>query len=115
MRISDWSSDVCSSDLEQRIVIIANLGLPARDRRGAGIIGRDHLGQLAARCGLAAQILQITLAKGHVHRGRLEVAERSDCAFPARSEEHPSELQSLMRISYAVFCFTQKKRECDNR
>src|SRR3546814_3222231 len=55
--------------IEQRIVIIANLGLPSRDRRGAGIIGRDHLGPLAAR-----------------------------------SEEHTSELQSLMRISYAVSC-----------
>src|SRR3546814_7708069 len=80
MRISDWSSDVCSSDLvsggppriksERRDDRIAERGQPERER------------QIAA--------------------GR--VGERTG----RRSEEHTSELQSLMRISYAVFCLTKK-------
>src|SRR3546814_9723428 len=73
--------------VEQRIVIVVNLGLPARDGRGAGVIGGDDLGQQAAGGRLAAQILQVSLAEIHVDLGRLEV----------RSEEHTSELQSLMR------------------
>src|SRR3546814_2870200 len=42
--------------------------------------------------------------------GRLDEGERLDVAQPERSEEHTSELQSLMRISYAVFCLKKKKK-----
>src|SRR3546814_3432526 len=100
MRISDWSSDVCSSDLRYvpirqclragalRIRMLRSRGVdsPPRDRRGDRAIrgkGRDQAQDMAA------------------HRG----------AGTARSEEHTSELQSLMRISYAVFCLKKKKNK----
>src|SRR3546814_5043547 len=101
MRISDWSSDVCSSDLvdgdRQRQVVALpqllkdQLGEPARvaedDRRA---VPRDHLHHL-------------------MHRPAPRMPRPRHRAFGQRSEEHTSELQSLMRISYAVFCLKKKK------
>src|SRR3546814_1067366 len=46
---------------------------------------------------------------------RWALETRSDCTVPARSEEHTSELQSLMRISYAVFCLKKKKKNKRNK
>src|SRR3546814_6148668 len=102
MRISDWSSDVCSSDLTSfRLARRARfrrcfLGLL---RRGClRLRGRGRLRTIAARL----RGLQIGLrARARVQRlfGGLR-----------RSEEHTSELQSLMRISYAVFCLKKKKK-----
>src|SRR3546814_2102761 len=95
MRISDWSSDVCSSDL-----VGQRLGL-------AGI--RPHAA--AAEGGAAARVVNgddgLQAAQGIVTEDDLLVAVE----FPVlenRSEEHTSELQSLMRISYAVFCLKKK-------
>src|SRR3546814_10900628 len=89
MRISDWSSDVCSSDLPM------TLSFPdlAPDGRivlltGAGISKESGLDTFRDPDGVWA-------------RHRIE-----DVA--TRSEEHTSELQSLMRISYAVFCWKKK-------
>src|SRR3546814_4961326 len=85
MRISDWSSDVCSSDLIPRRARRAGAGDP-RVRAAARL---DELGRAADRgAGVRAR--------------RAFIAQR-------RSEEHTSELQSLMRISYAVFCLKKKK------
>src|SRR3546814_6277133 len=82
MRISDWSSDVCSSDLSaapgNRTVCNGNRGRDSAD------IGR-RLSQAAS--------------------GR-----RKSGLFLPRSEEHTSELQSLMRISYAVLCLKKNKK-----
>src|SRR3546814_7651634 len=89
MRISDWSSDVCSSDLPRLHGlhdVAALLGRP-----GAGI--DEHTGA-AHRC---------IVALAHV---RAEGAD--EIQMQRRSEEHTSELQSLMRISYAVFCLKNK-------
>src|SRR3546814_8411164 len=84
MRISDWSSDVCSSDLQN----IQSLG------------GRVHIQSRPGQGSSFILTLPLTLAvlDGMV----LRVGEQS------RSEEHTSELQSLMRISYAVFCLKKK-------
>src|SRR3546814_7291207 len=96
MRISDWSSDVCSSDLFQLSCRQATI----RKRRRAAtmaevtIKGRD--GSFKAYLALP----RTTPAAGVV------VAQE---IFGVRSEEHTSELQSLMRISYAVFCLKKKK------
>src|SRR3546814_6805559 len=91
MRISDWSSDVCSSDLL----------FDRRLRRG-----RLFLGPLAFRAAWLGRCLRIS--------GRLQAHDR-DAFIPIvrrfRSEEHTSELQSLMRISYAVFCLKKKKKQ----
>src|SRR3546814_4431168 len=104
MRISDWSSDVCSSDLDSQ--------KPAGNggRRDPEPPGRCH-----RTPGHPCRIRQIK-RKVHCKRRRLAAGNGRRTAGPLtrqrhhrRSEEHTSELQSLMRISYAVFCVTKKK------
>src|SRR3546814_1573203 len=118
MRISDWSSDVCSSDLQacpaghrggdragnraqhapkcRKLQGTGNFKERAGKERGSrekpGEVGEGRGSGLAA--GAAAQRLGL---------------QRNVAAH--RSEEHTSELQSLMRISYAVFCLKKKKQE----
>src|SRR3546814_7493914 len=110
MRISDWSSDVCSSDL---------LDLRARaqilDRRDAFrdlIVAEDQRIARAERVGLGEALLHIALER-HVggDAGAAQIGEHAlrTLGRRVRSEEHTSELQSLMRISYAVFCLKKKK------
>src|SRR3546814_2183481 len=82
MRISDWSSDVCSSDLGRGA---ANAASPARQRR--------NLDACEKNCGCRR-------GPGSGGGGCYRTWRRS--------EEHTSELQSLMRISYAVFCLKKK-------
>src|SRR3546814_7854599 len=122
MRISDWSSDVCSSDL-----LFDHLGhaekavLRLRCVR-QHILAATSAGQGVGVDDIVAQTERVGNHRGHrlnpghvdlaelfdpaedavqfaFHRGSLCIADRD-----ARSEEHTSELQSLMRISYAVFC-----------
>src|SRR3546814_6497577 len=104
MRISDWSSDVCSSDLGGALAFS-----PALRRCGGGF--RRH--HLAVRADAACLHLR-RLAR---HRA-LDAAD-DDAILRgqplARSEEHTSELQSLMRISYAVFCLKKKKTTKESR
>src|SRR3546814_8965133 len=99
MRISDWSSDVCSSDLCQRRTLRA---AAAQRRRAALLPGEPRLAH-AARHAL-------------VRGGRPGAHPRAHALPPpgSRSEEHTSELQSLMRISYAVFCLKKKKNITNN-
>src|SRR3546814_7956527 len=85
MRISDWSSDVCSSDLG---------GL--RHRRH---IRSEAVEAFAPAAGMAVAALD---------RAERSLMEGEPRPAAIRSEEHTSELQSLMRISYAVFCLKQK-------
>src|SRR3546814_4552650 len=87
MRISDWSSDVCSSDLgctRWRRCMKMSLKLPM----------------------FGMNMEEGTIARWHVQLG----ADFALGDILYRSEEHTSELQSLMRISYAVFCLKKKKR-----
>src|SRR3546814_8840040 len=120
MRISDWSSDVCSSDL-----IAHNL-----ERMG------DYAKNMAKRASALAQLQAVGPVNGISRMGRLthviikevldayaepnvdkavsawnrdqEIDQMYNSLF--RSEEHTSELQSLMSISYAVFCLKNKKQ-----
>src|SRR3546814_9093542 len=99
MRISDWSSDVCSSDLRQRhradstTATLANaMFRRARTQRRA-----------------AAKHRRATLP--HADRKRSMGPSFLRHARCARPEEHTSELQSQMRISYAVFCLKKKKNK----
>src|SRR3546814_1547646 len=102
MRISDWSSDVCSSDL------------PALSLNSASC--RDHPPECP---GKIPQLLPEACQPGGlidqqpIPPWRLTPREthRSEARFYERSEEHTSELQSLMRISYAVFCLKNKKKK----
>src|SRR3546814_7337926 len=107
MRISDWSSDVCSSDLpaagvgyrhvrDAGPVRHAQLVAAAGDRDVGRPVDAAEPGRLGG-AGLCRGLPVLHLAAQLPARGR------------PRSEEHTSELQSLMRISYAVFCLKQKK------
>src|SRR3546814_8725214 len=96
MRISDWSSDVCSSDL------IAEGDVIEADRPARRLGHRDRGG---GRLDGAARLQEVEQPLGRAG-GPLDVAHH--LGKGARSEEHTSELQSLMRISYAVFCLKKK-------
>src|SRR3546814_7252251 len=127
MRISDWSSDVCSSDL----LALARLGVVleelSHDRLGllldllhealVGLVGStrvvlDQVGEGTGRDHRADLLLvsqygfEFALIGGHGGLAHAMASLTSDAMSKsqARSEEHTSELQSLMRISYAVFC-----------
>src|SRR3546814_1697615 len=99
MRISDWSSDVCSSDLQPSEHFRADVSavLPQFCQHPGHllhVVQDDEVGyQLVVTHDLALLVLDVL----------------GDDAF--RSEEHTSELQSLMRISYAVFCLKKKKKQ----
>src|SRR3546814_1924638 len=118
MRISDWSSDVCSSDLHiVAVVLDADRALritvhrDVADRQPgdarAGVGARGHIVEEAR------DIIRLDVLDGQVAHvpadadGRADILE-GEIAEPQivgpRSEEHTSELQSLMRRSYAVFC-----------
>src|SRR3546814_3353992 len=119
MRISDWSSDVCSSDLQRRDVVAPVAAVEADLHGGEAFLGEAFggLGQRAgiaqhARGGVGAHAVAAPAEQApHRLAGDLagEVPER-EVEGPARSEEHTSELQSLMRISYAVFCLKKKTK-----
>src|SRR3546814_5893218 len=111
MRISDWSSDVCSSDLAQVQQHQLRQGL--RDeaglaRAGDAGDGRQHAqrnARIHAMQVVAVNVLQLQPAG----RFAFPASRRGDhIEQVARSEEHTSELQSLMRNSYAVFLLQNK-------
>src|SRR3546814_2932201 len=131
MRISDWSSDVCSSDL---VVLAAGALEP-------GVVGAE--GQPVERAAVPVELDRIVLGGGDLAMGALGALEGvgraqrvlvvqapvgagrelvqfavqrqvADAGRRAgRSEEHTSELQSLMRISYDVFCLKKKNKAQD--
>src|SRR3546814_8668320 len=106
MRISDWSSDVCSSDLLGSVWPEgAELDLQVTRSRWEGLDeGHGHL--------RARKVRVARSGRGEAAQPRLLdlwLPARSG-AIEVRSEEHTSELQSLMRISYAVFCLKKKKK-----
>src|SRR3546814_7887683 len=107
MRISDWSSDVCSSDL------CLSSG-PASGGSGGGRINRTARGRArgpAVEPGEAQKRCDADRVRS-ARRGRPSGAsDRRDHRVRHRSEEHTSELQSLMRISYTVFCLKKKIRQ----
>src|SRR3546814_8208978 len=119
MRISDWSSDVCSSDLEVfgrfELELAPHTGVAeAVDRavvehvRHIAIVVRIGAGK--AECDLFAQRTGNTRASPPLVAARVISKVEKPVEFIAgRSEEHTSELQSLMRISYAVSCLKKKK------
>src|SRR3546814_9201361 len=109
MRISDWSSDVCSSDLapaDHQSDAAGRRGHPRRLGRLDQAVddsGDGGLGVLDCRFGAVP-------GAGHGDLVEADDQRRRGCRHDRRlrSEEHTSELQSLMRISYAVFCLKKK-------
>src|SRR3546814_5159303 len=113
MRISDWSSDVCSSDLTApETVIIPRLNSIPDLNPSPEISESDRTDRLNVReieTPVAAPVTETT--EKAEEQPPLE-AGKSIFNYPrSRSEEHTSELQSLMRISYAVFCLKKKKKK----
>src|SRR3546814_3598525 len=105
MRISDWSSDVCSSDL---LRIAGPLGLSQLGRRQRPLgTGRTQRPVLQAVQQVVAQRACEVVGVG-ADVGDAPAGDGARQALDVRSEEHTSELQSLMRISYAVFCLNNK-------
>src|SRR3546814_8832018 len=109
MRISDWSADVCSSDLDGHFLgstetydaAILDLGLPEID--GLTVLDRWR------REKRNFPVLVLTARDSWSDKvAGLDAGADDYLAKPFRSEEHTSELQSLMRISYAVFCLKTK-------
>src|SRR3546814_10489978 len=92
MRISDWSSDVCSSDLQKNIQNPEKI-LPFMRHKVS------YLG------GVRIPSFQKRLDELNALQG---AQQKTTDIWNERSEEHTSELQSLMRISYAVFCLKKK-------
>src|SRR3546814_6069037 len=117
MRISDWSSDVCSSDLrhsrEEGRVRLPRLAVPQPRLRKRG--------WCASRSDSDFPMLVILhiIDNKFIRNHRLLVCaarlgwrrEQGKPNGETRSEEHTSELQSLMRISYAVFCLKKKRKK----
>src|SRR3546814_1469724 len=119
MRISDWSSDVCSSDLDRlnqlplgligiglgTILLPTVSRLLSSGRESEAMVTQNRGIELALFLTLPATAAFIAAAgpivSGLFERGHFDAADRS--------EEHTSELQSLLRISYAGFCLKKKK------
>src|SRR3546814_4506009 len=109
MRISDWSSDVCSSDLAGR-----DIGRLVDVGTGTGRMIELFAGRATEVSGIdrSAEMLRLARAKLEAAGIAADLRQGDMYAPPlpsdGRSEEHTSELQSLMRISYAVFCLKKK-------
>src|SRR3546814_5872101 len=110
MRISDWSSDVCSSDLRDDAFEGRQRDEPPGQRAGVAVQLLPGDGEILARVHSVSHSF-----RGHSFRGTNDDATPAEARraileirLALRSEEHTSELQSLMRISYAVFCLKKK-------
>src|SRR3546814_1771103 len=117
MRISDWSSDVCSSDLIGAVEPVGSVPQGLLMRRAAFLLPLLILAackeepdfdtrydKAAKEIEARAKAMDAEIAKANADAGTADEGEEK------RSEEHTSELQSLMRISYAVFCLKKKNK-----
>src|SRR3546814_7145774 len=103
MRISDWSSDVCSSDLPGGGDDTRQWGPPFVTGEGGEALGAAYYHS----CNRGKRSVAIDIATGEGQAELRDLLTGADVVienYKVRSEEHTSELQSLMRISYAVFC-----------
>src|SRR3546814_8743074 len=119
MRISDWSSDVCSSDLAFVLALLGRIGIflaeqPEIEPVDVLLHGAQSVQRLMEEVRFVRVVDQLAR---HVRLAERYVESELRCASAGdlRSEEHTSELQSLMRISYAVFCLKKKKSNEHNR
>src|SRR3546814_10875329 len=102
MRISDWSSDVCSSDLDDHVAAVEQC-------QGLALARQAHADRAMQQVPVEgvhrlAEFEHHELGDVDQQRHRADAA----AAQALRSEEHKSEIQSLMRISYSVFCLQNK-------
>src|SRR3546814_6459149 len=114
MRISDWSSDVCSSDLLTKDELVKVHGICGNVLHARNPFGKpiDHESFAKDIAGWIEKVIRLLnsheiklIGDDHIYVVNMKEHGRD------RSEEHTSELQSLMRISYAVFCLKQNKTQ----
>src|SRR3546814_4816893 len=125
MRISDWSSDVCSSDLvvghgphHRHLVTLGGIGHGQQGQHGiAGEPLQRHIlmRQLAAQVNHQALVAIGSRLMADASRRTHRRVRAIGAHQQLRSEEHTSELQSLMRISYAVLCLKKKIKYTYNK
>src|SRR3546814_9656034 len=111
MRISYWSADVCSSDLITTVArgrctsepapTLSAMGTNPREATSAVI--RTGRRRVSAPCRMDS-----SKSSPRIRRSRMKESITTPLRTATRSEEHTSELQSLMRISYAVYCLKKK-------
>src|SRR3546814_3441040 len=106
MRISDWSSDVCSSDLARPPAGIAA-------RAGCAMTTTEPEPEEGRRAGDGIVVCDACPVLCRIRPGKTGACGRYGNV--ERSEEHTSELQSLMRISYAVFCLKKKNTKTSQK
>src|SRR3546814_5225358 len=120
LRISDWSSDVCSSDLRLTFDLQKEIATRMRfaEREGKSAVERfmQYYFLNAKMVGDVTGVFLAHLDDAFAARGRrflpsITRRPKKLNGFKLRSEEHTSELQSLMRISYAVFCLKKKQQK----
>src|SRR3546814_2748645 len=116
MRISDWSSDVCSSDLTGVPWNESSYTNPTFDRlldeaesMPDPNVRREKMAEIEQLMQDDGPIVQTYWTKLFTFYDKRVVGFGMHPTYSVRSEEHTSELQSLMRISYAVFCLKQKQ------
>src|SRR3546814_6833884 len=102
MRISYWISDVCSSDLFYRVRTAVWHFHPRRPARHSRHRYSTNVARLVTE--KSCDMLHRHMALDRIAADHGRVARRQLVGHAIRSEEHTSELQSLMRLSYAVFC-----------
>src|SRR3546814_3768839 len=106
MRISDWSSDVCSSDLNKRVENVREVA------EAISVIGEQQLENMGANSLTDyADLVPGMQVQDSGSPSMTSISIRGVAALSSgatRSEVHTSELQSLMRIQYAVFCLNKK-------
>src|SRR3546814_3767469 len=129
MRISDWSSDVCSSDLGEYgnalvpwLYFVLGVGgaflfysgnllwIESRRKRRQQAQGRAQVNMARATVGICIGFC-VAVSAAFVAAQAFEALAPARVDAGIRSEEHTSELQSLMRISYAVFCLKKKTQK----
>src|SRR3546814_8701408 len=117
MRISDWSSDVCSSDLLDFCDdVLLNLVGASEDRNFAHREVERRSGGDPAEFGRRVSPVVRDREAGRAGQFERQFGHALLQLGPLdRSEEHTSELQSLMRISYAVFCLKKKTKQNNTR
>src|SRR3546814_6341834 len=109
MRISDWSSDVCSSDLSVacefgKKMRMAQLSMIADAMLEFWMSASDCVAKMTLTFRLRSVLSHWRMRAANIGSSR----NSQDASRISRSEEHTSELQSLLRISYAVFCLQKK-------
>src|SRR3546814_2279680 len=117
MRISDWSSDVCSSDLDAVEAVLSSRWFSFSEsdfleaNTAHGIVIEATVGELSQH--LKSDERVGLYIRGWTPDGDLrdEPEDGDEAVLTVRSEEHKSELQSLMRLSYAVYCWKKKKQK----